>query len=93
MKNNIMSVTLDEITPEKLEEISKHLEDVKLMDLTLASLKKVARERSEAARVFDEINLNSQMRAMRAYSLGFSKKEIAEIFGMTTRQVTKWIGE
>jgi transposase len=33
------------------------------------------------------------MRAMRAYSLGFSKKEIAEIFGMTTRQVTKWIGE
>jgi len=93
MKSNIMAVSLEEITPEKLEEISKHLEDVKLMDLTLASLKKVAREREEAARVFNEINMDSQIRAMRAYSLGFSKKEIAEIFGMTTRQVTKWIGE
>ena len=92
MKNDIMSVTLDEITPEKLEEISKHLENVRLMDLTLASLQKVARERNEAARVFNEVNLDAQLRAMRAHSLGFSKKEIADIFGMTTRQVTKWIG-
>jgi DNA-binding transcriptional regulator YiaG len=92
MKNDIMAVTLDEITPEKLQEISEKMQDVRLMDLTLKSLEKVAAERNEAARVFNEINLDAQLRAMRAHSLGFTKQEIAEIFGMTTRQVSKWIG-
>jgi hypothetical protein len=92
MRNDIMAVTLDEITPEKLQEISEKMQDVRLMDLTLKSLQKVAFERDEAAQKFNEINLDAQLRAMRAYSLGFAKKEIAEIFGMTTRQVSKWIG-
>lgn len=93
MKNDIKAVTLEEITPEKLEEISEQLQNIRLMDLTLASLQKVASQRDKAAQAFNEINLDAQMRAMRAYSLGFTKKEIADIFGMTTRQVTKWIGE
>ena len=92
MKNDIKAVTLEEITPEKLEEISEQLQNIRLMDLTLASLQKVALERDEAAQAFNEINLDAQMRAMRAYNLGFTKKEIADIFGMTTRQVAKWIG-
>ena len=92
IKNDIMAVTLDEITPEKLQEISEKMQDVKLMDLTMKSLQKVAAERDEAARVFNEINLDAQLRAMRAHSLGFTKQEIAEIFNMTTRQVSKWIG-
>ena len=93
MKNDIRAVTLEEITPEKLEEISEQLQNIRLMDLTLASLQKVALERDRAAQAFNEINLDAQMRAIRAYGLGFTKKEIADIFGMTTRQVTKWIGE
>ena len=92
MTDSILSVTLGEITPEKLEEISEKLQDMRLVEVTLENLQKVARERQLAEQRFNEINTDAQMRAIRAYNLGFSKKEIADLFGMTTRQVTKWLG-
>jgi DNA-directed RNA polymerase specialized sigma24 family protein len=92
MKDKIMSVTLGEITPEKLEEIGERLQDLKLVEVTTSSLKRVAEERKFAEQRFNEINTDAQIRAIRAYNLGFSKKEIADIFDMTTRQVTSWLG-
>jgi DNA-directed RNA polymerase specialized sigma24 family protein len=92
MTDSIMSVTLGEITPEKLEEISEKLQDMKLVEITMANLQRVAEERNLAEQKFNEINTDAQIRAIRAYSLGFSHKEIADIFGMTTRQVIKWLG-
>jgi DNA-directed RNA polymerase specialized sigma24 family protein len=92
MTDSILSVTLGEITPEKLEEISEKLQDMRLVEITMENLQKVARERRLAEQRFNEINTDAQMRAIRAYKLGFSKKEVADIFGMTTRQVTTWLG-
>jgi DNA-binding transcriptional regulator YiaG len=92
MTNNILAVTLGEITPEKLEEISEKLQDMKLVEVTMTNLQKVAEERKLAEQRFNEINTDAQIRAIRAHNLGFSTKEIADIFGMTTRQVTKWLG-
>jgi DNA-binding transcriptional regulator YiaG len=92
MTDSIMSVTLGEITPEKLEEISERLQDMKLVEITMSNLQKVAEERNLAEQKFNKINTDAQIRAIRAYNIGFSQKEIGDIFGMTARQVTKWLG-
>jgi DNA-binding transcriptional regulator YiaG len=93
MKTKNNAIKLKEITPEKLEEISQQLQNVRLMDLTLNSLKKVAVQRDEALKTLKNIELDAQIRSLRAYGLGFSKKDLANIFNVTTRQIGKWVGE
>jgi DNA-binding transcriptional regulator YiaG len=55
-------------------------------------LKELAEKQQEAASYLNTLNTEVQMRILRAHSLGVDKKELAKIFNVTTRQITKWIG-
>jgi DNA-directed RNA polymerase specialized sigma24 family protein len=92
MKDDIWSVKLEEITPEKLNAIEEHLQNISLKDVTMASLNEIAEKRKLAEQELIAMNTEAQVKAIKAHSLGFSNKDIAEIFGMTTRQATKWLG-
>ena len=83
---------LEEITPEKLIEIDRELEDIKIGDLTLASLKDLARSREEAINHLNSIENNCKFRAMKATQLGFTKIELSKIFNVTPNTIKKWIG-
>ena len=87
-----MKVKLEDITPDLLIKIDQEKAEEKISDLTLASLRELAAQREEAIVYLEVVEAECQMRAMRAYDLGFKKKDIAEIFNLTTSQINKWIG-
>lgn len=85
-------ITLDEITPDKLIEIENYAQEVRLRDVTLAKLNELVQEREVAIAALRDIETECQLRALRAYNLGFSKAELSRIFNVTTNQITKWVG-
>jgi len=85
-------IKIEEITPEKLVEIDKRAEEVRLHDLTAKQLDRVARDRKQAEQYFNSVELDCKMRAMRAHTLGFSKTELAKIFDVTPNVIKKWVG-
>jgi hypothetical protein len=90
MKNKIK---LEDITPEKLEQIDNQLQDLRLTDLTLNALKKISKKRKDAFEHLASVEAECHFRVLRAYNLGFSKRDLADIFNVTTRQIGKWVGE
>ena len=88
----VKPMKLQDITPDALNDIDIKRDNVRLGELTLSSLQEVAKERKEALQLFNGIELECQVRAMRASSLGFSKAELADALGVDVRQITKWIG-
>ena len=87
-----MKIKIEDITTEKLVEIDNERKANRLLDLTTSELKKLAEKQQEAASYLNTLNTEVQMRILRAHSLGVDKKELAKIFNVTTRQITKWIG-
>lgn len=88
---NMKPLKLEEITPEKLVEIDKRAENVRLHDLTLSQLEELSTQRSIAEATFSQIEWDCKVRAMRAHSLGFSKAELARIFDVPTNKIKKWV--
>lgn len=86
------SLKMEEITPEKLMEIDAKSANARLQDLTLAQLKELSEQRISAKINLERLELECSLRAMRAHSLGFSKKNLATIFNVTSNTITKWIG-
>lgn len=91
-KKEIMTIRMDEISPEKLAQIDQEMMNLRIHDLTLSSLQKLSEERKGAVDKLNNLELQCKMRAMKAHSIGFSKKELAEIFNVTTNTITKWVG-
>jgi len=88
---NMKPLKLEEITPEKLVEIDARAENVRLQQLTLAQLTELSKERSTAELALQELEWDCKIRAMRAYSLGFSKAELARIFNVPANKIKKWV--
>jgi len=91
-KKEIMTVKMEEISPEKLAKIDQEMMDLRIHDLTLSSLHKLSKDRKEAVDKLSNLELQCKVRAMKAHSIGFSKRELAEIFNVTTNTITKWVG-
>jgi phage terminase Nu1 subunit (DNA packaging protein) len=87
-----MKIKIEDITTEKLVEIDNERKADRLLDLTTSELKELAKKQQEAASYLNTLNTEIQMRILRAHSLGVDKKELAKIFNVATRQITKWIG-
>ena len=87
-----MKIKIEDITTEKLVEIDNKRKADRLLDLTTSALKELAEKQQEAASYLNTLNTEIQMRILRAHGLGVDKKELAKIFNVTTRQITKWIG-
>lgn len=83
---------LEEITPDKILELEKHAENVRLQDLTLSQLQNLSEKRKVAEVTLNKTETECKLRAMRAHSIGFSKAELARIFDVPNKTITKWIG-
>lgn len=86
-------VSFDEITPEFLAEKEKTWEDIRLKEITLASMKAVGEEYHSARTKHEQIEQECKWRAIRANNLGYDKKELSEAMGVPVRTITRWIKE
>lgn len=89
---NMKPLKLKDITPDKILELEKHAENVRLHDLTFAQLQELSQRRKIAEATLSETEMECKLRAMRAHSIGFSKAELSKIFDVPSRTITKWIG-
>jgi DNA-binding transcriptional regulator YiaG len=85
-------IKIEDITPDLILELQKQAQELRLVELTRSSLIERSIRRQSLIQELGEAEINCKIRAIRAYDLGISKKELAEIFNVTTREITKWIG-
>lgn len=87
-----MWLKLEEITPETLDAVAAEWEEKRLDGLVRDSMIKLGRDlrrkRSEQA----QVEMRVKIRAMKLYNQhGFTKREIAELLGVETREVSRWL--
>lgn len=86
------AIKLEEITPEKLDQIANEWEESSISDLVSDSVIKLGEQLREARLLFAELDAKARIRAMRLFHFhNFSKRQIADLFGVEIRQVTKWL--
>lgn len=89
---NLEPLKLEDITTEKLLEIEKHAQEVRLKDVTLSAMNEVAKQRENAQKDLLLAEMECQRRAIRARTLGFSKAELGRIFDVSQSTINRWVG-
>lgn len=88
-----MKIKIEDITPDLILDLEQQAEETQLKNLTMKALSDLSDKRESFIEALQKTELECKIRAMRAHNLGFSKKELSEIFNVTTREITKWIGK
>jgi DNA-binding transcriptional regulator YiaG len=86
-----MEITLDEITPELMQELSAEVEEQKLSALTQYEVRSLGDELDVAVTYASQVLARCQLRAIRLDNLGVEVPEIANMFDMPVRTVRKWL--
>ena len=86
-----MEITLDEITPELMGELSDEREEQKLSARTQYEVRSLGDELDSAVTYASQVLARCQLRAIRLDNLGVEVPEIASMFDMPVRTVRKWL--
>lgn len=87
-----MKLTLDEITVETLDRVAEQWEEDRIIGLVRSEAMSLGDEFRRARYLHYETEMRVKIRAMKLfYQFDFTKKEIAELFGVETREVGKWL--
>lgn len=85
-------IQIEEINPDKLDEIAWQWEEQHIENLLRQNVMNLGDEYRRSREYASEIETKCRIRAMRLYyQFKFSKKEIAELFGVEVRVVTRWL--
>ena len=87
----MMVLTLDQITPEKIRELSDERDEQKITALVRAEVISLADEFHVAKQFAEELQARCQIRAWKMRNHGMSKDELADIFNVPVKTVTEWM--
>lgn len=91
-KGERMLLKLTDITPETLDQVSWEWEENRIEQLVRDSVVRLGDDLREARAVQDNLELRAKIRAMKLFHQhDMDKKEIANLFGITVREVSKWL--
>jgi DNA-binding transcriptional regulator YiaG len=86
-----MSIQIGDITPELLAQIADQEEEERLYTLTVHQTRLLSIEWSAAVAVASDLEIRCHLRAQRLENFGVSRPEIARMFGVPTRTITRWL--
>jgi len=87
-----MLLKLTDITPETLDQVSWEWEENRIEQLVRDSVMRLGDDLRKARAVQDNLELRAKIRAMKLfYQHDMEKKEIANLLGITVREVSKWL--
>lgn len=87
-----MWLKLEDITPETLDQVAAEWQEKRLNDLARDSMIKLGRDLRRKRQEQTNVEMKAKIRAMRLYNQhDFTKKEIADLLGVETREVSKWL--
>ena len=84
-------VKLHEITPELVRELSDKLEQDEIRSLIAAEVRSLSDQWKSAEIETMELLARCQVRAIKLTNLGVPKSEVARMFDVSVRTVSKWI--
>mgnify|MGYP001078578343 CR=1 FL=1 len=91
-KVEVMLLKLTDITPETLDQVSWEWEENRIEQLVRDSVVRLGDDLREARAVQDNLELRAKIRAMKLFHQhDMDKKEIANLLGITVREVSKWL--
>ena len=86
-----MKLQVDEITRDTLDQLEEQWEQTRLKNLVRDEVVALGRQFRQAQIQEERLEGQCMMRARKLYMLGFSKREIGELFDVTTSRVNKWV--
>lgn len=86
-----MAITLDQITPEKIRELSDERDEQKITALVRAEVISLADEFHVAKQFAEELQARCQIRAWKMRNHGMAKDELANIFNVPVKTITAWL--
>ena len=86
-----MAIAVEDITRETLDELEFQWEQTRLKNLVRDEVSTLGRQYAEARVQEERLEGMCMMRARKLYMLGFSKREIGELFDVTRSRVNKWV--
>jgi hypothetical protein len=87
----MMAITLDQITPEKIRELSDERDEQKITALVRAEVISLADEFHVAKQFAEELQARCQIRAWKMRNHGMAKDELANIFNVPVKTITAWL--
>jgi len=86
-----MKLTLDEITPERILELTNGVEEQRLTALIRANVVALADEFQAAKQHATELQTLCQIRALKMCHLGYNKSELSDVFNVPLTTINKWL--
>ena len=86
-----MAIAVEDITRETLDELEFQWEQTRLKNLVRDEVSTLGRRYAEARVQEERLEGMCMMRARKLYMLGFDRREIGELFDVTTPKVNKWL--
>ena len=85
-----MQLQVDDITREVLDELEEAWEQTRLKNLVRDEVVKLGRDHRQAQIHAERVEGQCMIRARKLFMLGFERREIAELFGVTRAVVNRW---
>lgn len=85
-----MQLQVDEITREVLDELEEAWEQTRLKNLVRDEVVALGRQFRQAQIQVERVEGHCMIRARKLFMLGFERREIAELFGVTRAVVNRW---
>lgn len=85
-----MKLQVDEITRDTLDQLEEQWEQTRLKNLVRDEVVALGRRYRQAQIQEERLEGQCMMRARKLYLLGFDRREIAELFGVTRVVVNRW---
>ena len=86
-----MTLTLEQITPERIRELSNERDEQKLLSLVRTEVMRLADEFEVAKSFAEEMLARCQIRAWKMHNLGVEKDELATLFNVSERTIAQWL--
>ena len=85
-----MKLQVDDITRDVLDELEEAWEQTRLKNLVRDEVIKLGRDYRQAQIQVERVEGQCIIRARKLFMLGFERREIAELFGVTRAVVNRW---
>lgn len=83
---------LEDITPESLAEVSRLWDEKRIHDLVRDSMIGLGKELRKTRAAANNVEVRAKIRALKLHNeYEFTKKEIASLLGLDTREINKWL--
>ena len=86
-----MELKLDEITPGNLIMVAADREEMKLRNLVRSEAMALGDEFGASKLYAEQLLAKCQWRAIRMHNHGYTRDELAQIFNVATKEMSKWL--